>query len=465
VTSAPNPSTYGQAVTFTATVTSTVGIPSGTVTFYDNGSSLGSGILNGSGLATLTISGLSAGTHPTITAQYAGSTNYSGSTSSNYSHTVSKLNTATSLTSTPNPSTYGQAVTFTATVTSTAGTPGGTVQFYADGGMLGGARLLVNGQATYITHTLATGAHVITTTYSGDATYNPSSGTLSGSQIVTNLAPLANAGSDQNVFVNALGTLNGSASTDPDGHLPLAYGWLQSGGPTVVLSGVTISQPTFTAPGTSTVLTFTLIVTDALGAVSVPDEVVVLVKDHALAGLTAVNDGPTSIGTPTLFTATITTGSNVLYTWNFGDGGLGASATVTHTYAAAGTYTAIVTATNSSGFLTTTTTIQVFDKPIAQAGSNQAVRTGAAVTLNGSASSDPGNFLPLIYHWQQTGGQAVTLSSANNVTATFTAPIITQPKVLTFELTVTNTQSIVSLPDVVVITIEPYRVMLPLVLR
>ena len=278
--------------------------------------------MNASGVATLTIASLSAGTHPTITAQYAGNTNYNSSTSSNYSHTVNKAGTTTSVTSTPNPSGYGQSVTFTATVASTAGTPSGTVQFYTDGALLGGTQSLTNGQATYITHTLATGAHVITATYSGDASYNPSSGTLSGGQIVTNLAPLANAGSDQNVFVNALVSLNGSASTDPDGHLPLAYGWAQSGGPTVVLNGVTISQPTFTAPGTSAVLTFTLIVTDALGAVSVPDEVVVLVNDHALAGLTAVNDGPTSIGTPTLFTSTLTAGSNVLYTWNFGDGSL-----------------------------------------------------------------------------------------------------------------------------------------------
>jgi hypothetical protein len=465
VTSTPNPSGYGQSVTFTATVTSTVGIPSGTVTFYDNGSSLGSNTLNTSGITTLTTFSLSIGTHPTITAQYAGTANYNGSTSNSYSHTVNKANTTTSVTSTPNPSGYGQSVTFTATVTSTTGVPSGTMQFYADGVLLGGAQSLANGQAAYITHTLTTGAHVITAIYSGDATYNPSSGVLNGGQIVTNLAPLANAGPDQNVFVNALVALNGSASTDPDGHLPLAYEWVQSGGPTVVLNGITISQPTFTAPGTSAVLTFTLIVTDALGAVSVPDEVAVLVNDHALAGLTAVNDGPTSIGAPTLFTATITAGSNVLYAWNFGDGSFGTGTPLAHTYAAAGTYTAIVTATNSSGFLTATTTVQVFDKPVAQAGSDQSVRTGAAVTLIGSASSDPGNFLPLIYHWQQTGGQAVTLSSANNVTATFTAPIITQPKVLTFELTVTNTQSIVSLPDVVVITIEPYRVMLPLVLR
>jgi hypothetical protein len=306
---------------------------------------------------------------------------------------------------------------------------------------------------------------MITVTYSGNATYDTSSGALSGGQIVINLAPLANAGADQNVLVNALVTLNGSASTDPDGHLPLAYGWIQSGGPMIILSGATISQPTFTTPSTPAVLTFTLIVTDALGAASTSDEVVVRVNDQALTDLTAINDGPTSVGTSTLFTATIAAGSNVLYTWNFGDGSFGTGASITHTYDMSGTYTAVVTATNSSGFLTTTTTVQVFGRPVAQAGPDQAVRTGDAVTLNGSAAFDPGNFLPLTYHWQQTGGPAVTLIGSNNVTVTFAAPHIAQSGVLTFELTVTNAKSVTSLPDVIVVTVEPYRVMLPLVLK
>ncbi len=182
-------------------------------------------------------------------------------------------------------------------------------------------------------------------------------------------------------------------------------------------------------------------------------------------GLSATNNSPTALGSGTTLTATVTGGINLTYAWNFGDGSFGAGATITHTYAAAGTYTAVVTATNSAGSLTATTTVYVTTNPIANAGPDQTVRTGRSVTLNGSASSDPGNFLPLTYHWQQTGGPAVTLTGANNVTATFTAPVVTQTQVLTFALTVTNTQSIASLPDVVVITVEPYRVMLPIVMR
>jgi hypothetical protein len=181
------------------------------------------------------------------------------------------------------------------------------------------------------------------------------------------------------------------------------------------------------------------------------------------AGLSASNDGPTMLGSVTTLTATVTAGLNVAYNWNFGDGHLGADTIVTHTYAAAGIYPAVVTATNSAGSVMATTTVYVITNPVAQAGPDQTVHTGRSVTLDGGASSDPGNFLPLTYQWQQTGGPSITLSGANHVTATFISPAITQTRVLTFALTVTNTQSLASLPNGVVITVEPYRVMLPLI--
>jgi len=80
VAASPNPSTGGQAVTFTATVTGSGGTPTGTVTFYDSTTSLGIGTLNGSGVATFTISSLASGPH-TITAVYTGDANFGPSTS------------------------------------------------------------------------------------------------------------------------------------------------------------------------------------------------------------------------------------------------------------------------------------------------------------------------------------------------------------------------------------------------
>ena len=97
---------------------------------------------------------------------------------------------------------------------------------------------------------------------------------------VTNLPPVADAGSDQNVMVGAPVMLDGSGSSDPDGHTPLTYGWAQTGGPSVTLSDAAAESPSFTAPDSAAVLTFTLVVTDSHGLVDpTPDEVVVTVTE------------------------------------------------------------------------------------------------------------------------------------------------------------------------------------------
>ena len=80
LSSSQNPSVFGQSVTFTATVSSASGTPSGTVTFKDGATTLGTGTLAG-GVATLPTSSLAIGGH-TITAVYGGDTNFTGSTSS-----------------------------------------------------------------------------------------------------------------------------------------------------------------------------------------------------------------------------------------------------------------------------------------------------------------------------------------------------------------------------------------------
>ena len=91
--------------------------------------------------------------------------------------------------------------------------------------------------------------------------------------------PIADAGSDQTVKSGVLVTLDGSDSSDPGGHLPLTFGWTQTGGTPVDLSSNVISQPTFTAPDVAeqTILTFTLVVTNSIGQVSPPDGVTVTV--------------------------------------------------------------------------------------------------------------------------------------------------------------------------------------------
>ncbi|HZV06696.1 MAG TPA: Ig-like domain repeat protein [Gemmataceae bacterium] len=172
VSSSVNPSVYGQSVTFTATVSANSpgsGTPTGTVTFEDGTTILGTGQLSG-GMATFSISTLSVGNH-SITAVYGGDTNDAGSTSSTLTQTVNKDSTATALSSSVNPSVYGQGVTFTATVSANspgAGTPTGTVTF-EDGTTILGTGKLSGGAATFSTSALSVGNHNITAVYGGDA--------------------------------------------------------------------------------------------------------------------------------------------------------------------------------------------------------------------------------------------------------------------------------------------------------
>jgi PKD repeat protein len=87
--------------------------------------------------------------------------------------------------------------------------------------------------------------------------------------------------------------------------------------------------------------------------------VAITVSNQSIVGLVASNSSPTLIGNPTVFTATAS-GNNIVYTWNFGDSTPVADGNaVTHTYGTFGTFTAVVTATNSGGSVTATTQVTI----------------------------------------------------------------------------------------------------------
>ncbi len=174
LTGAPNPSAYGQIVIVTATVASVApgsGTPTGPVTFYDDGSMLGTGTLDGHGQATVSTGSLGVGTRG-ITATYGGDTNDNASASLALSQQVNRDTTTTALTAAPSPSTVGQAVTFTATVAVVApgvAAPTGQITFLDGGATLGTSALNSAGVATFTTTTLSVGAHSVTAVYGGDA--------------------------------------------------------------------------------------------------------------------------------------------------------------------------------------------------------------------------------------------------------------------------------------------------------
>ena len=178
LTSSSPSSTFGQPVTFTATVSSGSGTPTGTVTFTDGSSTIGSGpVTLSGGVATTTTAALAAGSH-TIKATYNGDTNFAGSNAS-LSQTVNQVSSTTALTSSSPSSTFGQPVTFTATVSSSGGTPTGTVTFTDGSSTIGsGPVTLSGGVATISTAALAPGSHTIKATYNGDINFAGSSNSL-----------------------------------------------------------------------------------------------------------------------------------------------------------------------------------------------------------------------------------------------------------------------------------------------
>jgi Bacterial Ig-like domain (group 3) len=175
VTSSENPSAVGDSVTYTASVAGSDG--GGTVSFGDNGavvSSCESVAPNASGQFTCTVpyGAGDVGTH-TIVATYSGDPAGAGSISAVLDQvvsgpTVTPTSTTTTVTSSANPATVGDSVTYTATV---AGSDGGGTVAFTDGGttIAGcGAEALVAGVATCITTVTTSGTDTIVATYSGD---------------------------------------------------------------------------------------------------------------------------------------------------------------------------------------------------------------------------------------------------------------------------------------------------------
>jgi len=178
LSSSPNPSAYGQGVRFTAVVTSSAGAPPDgeTVSFMKGATLLGTGTLSG-GSASFTTSALPVGTN-SITAVYGGDPNFAGSKSKAVSQVVNKATTTTTLTSSLNPSNFGQSVTFTATVTPQfGGNVTGTVTFY-DGTTLLKTVALSGGASKFTTSALTAGTHSVKATYNGSTSFSGSSASL-----------------------------------------------------------------------------------------------------------------------------------------------------------------------------------------------------------------------------------------------------------------------------------------------
>jgi hypothetical protein len=172
VTSSPNPSYVGQAVTFTVTVTSPKGPPPDgqQIRLYGlTPTPIVLSLIGGS--ASYATSSLSVGSHFAL-ATYAGNTTFLA-TLGYATHSVLKFTPTVTLTSNLNPSSYGETVTFEAQVSSPGGTPpdGELVTFDVQG-LVPRSVPLTGGIARFTTTAtaLTAGTHTATARYAGDAT-------------------------------------------------------------------------------------------------------------------------------------------------------------------------------------------------------------------------------------------------------------------------------------------------------
>jgi Bacterial Ig-like domain (group 3) len=175
-----NPSVFGQPVNFTASVrqggTPTgVGLPTGTVTFMDGASTLGTATLDATAHATYSTAALARANHA-ITAVYSGDTNYAGETSVAYGEKVNRASTTITLNNVTTGSTvFGQDYTVMWSVSAVspgAGTPTGTVTFMDGATPLFTLTLNNAGQNTVATKRLSVGAHTsLTAVYNGSGSF------------------------------------------------------------------------------------------------------------------------------------------------------------------------------------------------------------------------------------------------------------------------------------------------------
>ena len=185
-------STYGQGVSFTATVAPNSGSisPTGTVTFYDETTPLGNVPLSpadGVATATLASSSLMAGSH-WVTATYSGDANSSTSSSvAPVPLAVAEAMTSVTLASSAAQSAVGQVVTLTASIGSAATGETGTIQFDDNGSLLG-AGTVSNNEATFQTSSLTPGNHPITAVYEGDDNFVGTSSTNTVNQAILAVA-------------------------------------------------------------------------------------------------------------------------------------------------------------------------------------------------------------------------------------------------------------------------------------
>lgn len=312
VASSLNPSNVGQAVAFTATVSSTGGpIPDGeTVTFKYSTTVLGTATTTG-GSASITVSTLPAGSD-SVVATYAGDVDFAASSGS-VKQVVNKFATTTVNTSSLNPSTVGQPVTFTAAVSSTGGPiPDGDTVTFKYGATVLGTATTTSGSASITVSTLPAGSDSIVAAFTADPNFAASTGAVK--QVVNKFATATTVSSSLNPTtvgqaVTFTATVTSTGGPIPDGEtITFKYGTTVLGTGATIAGSASVSVSTLPAGSDSVVASYAGDSNFAVSSGSVKQ----VVNKFATTTLATSSPNPSTLGSTVTLTANVSSGGGAI---------------------------------------------------------------------------------------------------------------------------------------------------------
>ena len=361
------------------------------------------------------------GSGPVVTHAYATTGTHTAVVTASNSVSVVTATTTVTITDVPiagldatndGPTVLDEITTLTATVT--GGTNVAYEWAFGDG---------ISGSGPVVTHTYATGTYTAVVTASNSVSVVTATTTVTVDEAITGLS----ADNDSPTMLGGVTTLTATVT----GGTNVAYEWAFGDGNSG--SGPVVTH-TYATTGTHTA-----IVTASNSVSVVTATTTVTITDAPIAGLGAANDGPTVLNDATTLTATVTGGTNVAYEWAFGDGDGGSGPVVTHPYAAPGTYTAVVTASNSVSVVTATTTVTVDEAITGLSAANDGPTVPGNVTHLTATITGGTN---VVYKWafgDGDGGSGPVVTHTYATTGTYTAVVTASNSVSVVTATTTVT--------------------------